>query len=218
MKQTGIIWDLDGTLLDTLQDLMDATNYALRSFGCPERDLEEIRRFVGNGAGLLIQRALPGTDHDPDWKAVFDCFHEYYDKHCRIKTVPYEGIMELLAQLKNQGYPMAVVSNKPDSAVKILSADYFGDLFTVTTGEVSGCPRKPAPDLVFRAADALGLTPKQCIYVGDSEVDVQTAKNADMRCISVLWGFRDEQFLKENGASCFCRKPEDFMGVLKEME
>ncbi len=221
MKQTGIIWDLDGTLLDTLQDLMDATNYALRTFGCPERNLDEIRSFVGNGAGLLIQRALPGTAQDPDWEEVLDCFRAYYDDHCRVKSAPYPGIMDLLRQLKAEGYPMAVVSNKPDSAVKILCKDYFGDagkLFTAVTGEVSGCPRKPAPDLVYRAVDALGLKPQQCIYVGDSEVDVQTAANANMRCISVLWGFRDEDFLKENGATHLCSKPGDFAGVLKEME
>ncbi len=218
MKQTGIIWDLDGTLLDTLQDLMDATNYALRTFGCAERNLEEIRSFVGNGAGLLIQRALAGTEHESDWKDVFACFREYYDGHCRVKTAPYEGIMDVLTQLKEEGYPMAVVSNKPDSAVRILCADHFGDLFTEVTGEVDGCPRKPAPDLVFRAVDALGLVPQQCIYVGDSEVDIQTAENAHMRCISVLWGFRDQAFLKENGATCFCRKPSDFVRILKEME
>lgn len=218
MKQTGIIWDLDGTLLDTLQDLMDATNYALRTFGCSERSLDEIRRFVGNGAGLLIQRALPGTEQDPDWEAVLACFREYYDGHCRVKTAPYPGIMDVLRQLKAEGYPMAVVSNKPNSAVKILCKDYFGDIFSEATGEVDGCPRKPAPDLVFRAVDALGLAPQQCIYVGDSEVDVQTARNANMRCINVLWGFRDEEFLRKNGATHFCKKPSEFVRVLKEME
>ncbi len=218
MGSVGIIWDLDGTLLDTLQDLMDAVNYALRAFGCPQRSLEEIRRFVGNGAGLLIQRALPGGADDPAWEDVLACFRQYYDAHCRDKTAPYEGILPLLSDLRRDGYPMAVVSNKPDSAVKILCRDHFGDIFSTVTGEVEGCPRKPAPDLVFRAADSLGLLPEQCIYVGDSEVDVQTARNANMRCISVLWGFRDEEFLRASGAECVCRTPDEFTTVLKEME
>ncbi len=219
MQKTGIIWDLDGTLLDTLEDLTDAVNYALACFGCPGRSIEEVRSFVGNGAGLLIRRALPGQEGDPDWQEVFACFKSYYDAHCRVKTAPYRGIMPLLAKLKQMGYPMAVVSNKPDSAVKILCQEHFGvELFAVTTGEIDGCPRKPAPDMVYRALDAMGLPAERCIYVGDSEVDVQTAQNVPMRCISVLWGFRDEDFLRQNGGAFFCKKPEEFLDMLREME
>ena len=218
MKHRGIIWDLDGTLLDTLDDLMDATNHSLTVFGCPTRSKEEIRRFVGNGAELLIRRALPGKPNDPDPMQVLACFREYYDAHCRVKTAPYPGIMELLRGLKEQGYAMAVVSNKPDSAVKILCDDHFPGLFCAVTGEVDGCPRKPAPDLVFRAVRALGLECGDCVYVGDSEVDVHTARNAAMDCISVLWGFRDRDFLREQGAEHLCQSPADFPGLLKEME
>lgn len=218
MKHRGIIWDLDGTLLDTLEDLMDATNHALIVFGCPTRSKEEIRRFVGNGAELLICRALPGKPNDPDPMQVLACFREYYDAHCRGKTAPYPGIMELLRGLKEQGYAMAVVSNKPDSAVKILCDDHFPGLFCAVTGEVDGCPRKPAPDLVFRAVRALGLECGDCVYVGDSEVDVHTARNAAMDCISVVWGFRDRDFLREQGAEHLCQSPADFPGLLKEME
>lgn len=218
MKQTGLIWDLDGTLLDTLEDLMDAANYALSAFGCPTRSKEEIRRFVGNGAGMLIRRALPGKPNDPDPMQVLASFREYYDAHCRVKTAPYPGIMDLLGALKEQGYPMAVVSNKPDSAVEILCREHFPGVFSAVTGEVAGLPRKPAPDLVFRAAAALGLEPASCVYIGDSEVDVQTARNAGMRCVSVLWGFRDRAYLESEGAVCFCRTPAELPQLLTELE
>lgn len=218
MNKIGIIWDLDGTLLDTLEDLAEATNYALRTFGCPERSVEEVRRFVGNGAGRLISRALPGKAEDPDADAVLACFRAYYDTHCRIKTAPYPGMLEVLAELKQAGYPMAVVSNKPDSAVQILCRDYFGELFSAVTGEVAGLPRKPAPDLVFQAVRALGMEPANCIYVGDSEVDIQTAKNAGMTGLCVLWGFRDEELLRENGGVHFCRNVAELPEKVKELE
>ena len=207
--KTGILWDLDGTLLDTLEDLADAVNFALQQFGYPERSIEEIRCFVGNGARRLIERSVPaGGDAD----AVFDTFRAYYDTHCRIKTRPYDGIMEALQKL-GEKYPMAVVSNKPDSAVKPLCAEYFPGLYA--RGESTDCPRKPAPDMVFKAMEAIGV--ESCIYVGDSEVDVLTAKNAGVPCLSVLWGFRDKEPLLEAGADHFCENPADLLRKLKEM-
>lgn len=195
----GIIWDLDGTLLDTLQDLADGTNHALRTHGLPERTIAEVRQFVGNGARNLIIRAVEGR---ADVDAVLDSFYEYYNVHCRDKTGPYPGILDALAELGKK-YPMAVVSNKPDSAVKPLCDQYFPGLYAC--GEIAGCPRKPAPDMVYQAMEAIGV--ESCIYVGDSEVDITTAKNAKVPCLSVLWGFRDRDVLIGAGADHFCEAP-----------
>ena len=205
----GILWDLDGTLLDTLEDLADGVNYALTQFGYPVRTLEEVRRFVGNGARNLIGRAVPeGVDAEP----VFAVFHDYYNAHCQIKTGPYEGICEVLVELGKK-YPMAVVSNKPDSAVKPLCRQYFPDLYAL--GESSACPRKPAPDMVFKAMADLGI--EKCVYVGDSEVDVLTAENAGMPCLSVLWGFRDQPEIEEAGGLRFCHRVADLPRMLEAM-
>ena len=205
----GILWDLDGTLLDTLEDLADGVNYALREFHYPERTLEEVRRFVVNGAFNLIRQAVPeGADPAP----VFDVFKVYYNAHCQIKTRPYAGILEALAVL-GEKYPMAVVSNKPDSAVKPLCEQYFPGLYA--RGESTDCPRKPAPDMVFKAMADIGV--EKCIYVGDSEVDVLTARNAGMPCLSVLWGFRDRQEIAEAGGNHFCDNVADLRRMLEEM-
>ena len=207
--KTGILWDLDGTLLDTLEDLADAVNFALQQFGYPERSIEEIRCFVGNGARRLIERSVPaGGDAD----AVFDTFRAYYDTHCRIKTRPYDGIMEALQKL-GEKYPMAVVSNKPDSAVKPLCAEYFPGLYA--RGESTDCLRKPAPDMVFKAMEAIGV--ESCIYVGDSEVDVLTARNAGIPCLSVLWGFRDKAEIMDAGGSHFCEDTAKLVEKLEEL-
>ena len=209
MMKTGILWDLDGTLLATLEDLADGVNYTMTQFGYPTRTLQEVRCFVGNGARRLIERAVPeGADVDE----VLNVFRTYYDAHCQIKTKPYDGIMEALAEL-GEKYPMAVVSNKPDSAVISLCAQYFPGLYAM--GESADCPRKPAPDMVHMAMAALGA--EECIYVGDSEVDVITAKNAGVKCLSVLWGFRDRKTLEEAGATHFCDDPKKMLATLKEM-
>ena len=205
----GILWDLDGTLLDTLEDLADGVNYALAQFGYPARTREEVRRFVGNGAFNLIRRAVPeGTDPAP----VFEVFHAYYNAHCQIKTRPYPGILDALAQLGRK-YPMAVVSNKPDSAVKPLCEQYFPGLYA--RGESADCPRKPAPDMVHRAMADICV--EKCIYVGDSEVDVLTAKHAGVPCLSVLWGFRDRQEIAQAGGMHFCETVADLPRMLEEM-
>ena len=205
----GILWDLDGTLLDTLEDLMDGVNYALNQFGLPPRTLEEVRQFVGNGAANLINRAVDGR---ADEKAVLDVFKVYYNAHCQIKTRPYEGVAEALAQLGEQ-YPMAIVSNKPDSAVKPLCEQYFPGMYAL--GERADCPRKPAPDMVHKAMADLGV--ETCIYVGDSEVDVATAKNAGVKCLSVLWGFRDREEVEQAGGEYFCQETSRLVEKLEDL-
>ena len=207
--KVGILWDLDGTLLDTLQDLADGTNYALRAHGLPERSLEEVRRFVGNGARNLILRAVEGR---ADVDAVLETFYSYYNVHCQDKTGPYPGIPDALAELGKK-YPMAIVSNKPDSAVRSLCARYFPGIYA--RGESAGCPRKPNPEMVCQAMAAIGA--ETCVYVGDSEVDVATAKNADVPCLSVLWGFRDRAVLDQAGAEYFCDKAEDLPRIIEKM-
>ena len=209
---TAIVFDLDGTLLNTLGDLTDATNAALTHFGYPARSEEEVRRFVGNGAKNQITLSLPGGEPPEVIDEVLAWYKAYYADHSQIKTCPYEGILEALEEIKRE-FPVAIVSNKPDVAVKILCAQYFGDAFSL--GERDGCPRKPAPDMVYAALKAIGT--EKCIYVGDSEVDVLTAKNAGVPCLTVLWGFRDRQTLVEAGAEHFCESPADLLKILKEM-
>lgn len=214
MKTTAILWDLDGTLLNTLEDLADGTNAAMDHFGFPRRTLEEVRRFVGNGAKRLLVQAVPEGTSEEDIQEILAWFQHFYADHCQIKTRPYDGVLEALKELKNLGYPMAVVSNKPDSAVKPLAAQYFPGLYA--RGESSDCPRKPAPDMVFKAMEALDV--EKCIYVGDSEVDVLTAQNAGMPCLSVLWGFRDKEEMTAVGAKHFCSDPKKLVQILMEME
>lgn len=207
--KTGILWDLDGTLLDTLEDLKDGVNYALRQFGLPPRTLEEVRQFVGNGAGVLIHRAVEGR---ADEKTVLDTFKTYYNAHCQVKTKPYDGILEALAQL-GEKYPMAIVSNKPDSAVKPLCRQYFPGIYAL--GERAGIPRKPAADMVFGAMKDIGV--EACVYVGDSEVDVATAKNAGVECLSVLWGFRDRDVIEQAGGQHFCDDTAQLVQKIEEL-
>lgn len=217
MKKTTVIFDLDGTLLDTLQDLADAVNYALRKEGMPERTIDEVRRFVGNGVRLLMIRAVPGGESNPLFEETFAQFKEYYGEHCNDNTKPYEGMIELLETLKSKGYSVAIVSNKIDFAVKELSALYFKGIVPVAIGEKEGVRRKPAPDTVREALKELGRTAEESVYVGDSDVDIETAKNADMPCISVLWGFRDREFLEEHGAKRYARTAEDVLKLVEQM-
>lgn len=210
---TGIIFDLDGTLLDTLEDLKDAVNYTMRYYGCPERSLEEVKTFIGTGARNLIRLSLPGKADDPDVDRVLATYQAYYAAHAQDKTCPFPGIVEALAAIGSK-YPIAIVSNKPDIAVKPLCAHYFGShIFAL--GETAQIPRKPAPDMVYHAMAAIGVD--SCIYVGDSEPDVLTAQNVGCKCLSVLWGFRDEQTLRSVGAEYFCHDPKDLPAVLESM-
>lgn len=217
MKKTTVIFDLDGTLLDTLQDLADAVNYALRKEGMPERTIDEVRQFVGNGVRLLMIRAVPGGESNPLFEETFAQFKEYYGEHCNDNTKPYEGMIELLETLKSKGYSVAIVSNKIDFAVKELSVLYFKGIVPVAIGEKEGVRRKPAPDTVREALKELGRTAEEAVYVGDSDVDIETAKNADMPCISVLWGFRDLEFLEEHGAKRYARTAEDVLKLVEQM-
>jgi len=208
----GILFDLDGTLLNTLEDLTDATNYTLRHFGCPERSIAEMRQILGNGALRQMTLSLPGKPDDPDIQEVLAFYKDYYDSHSQIKTRAYEGVEAALAKLAEK-YTVAIVSNKPDPTVKSLCAKYFPGFYAL--GESAACPRKPAPDMVFTAMKELGV--ERCIFVGDSEVDVLTAQNAGVPCLTVLWGFRDKWQLEESGAQYFCDDAEMLPALIDRM-
>ena len=210
--KTGILFDLDGTLLNTLEDLLDATNYALAQCGYPARTLSELRRFVGNGAENQIRMSLPAGASPEEVQRVLKIYKPYYTEHCQVKTQPYDGIWESLAILKEK-YPIAVVSNKPDAAVKTLCGQMFPGIFAL--GEAPDCPRKPAPDMVHKACRAIGVD--TCVYVGDSEVDVRTAKNAGVPCLSVLWGFRDREDIEAAGGQYFCESPAQLTEKIEEI-
>ncbi len=221
----AVVFDLDGTLLNTLEDLACATNVSLRMNGMPERTVDEVRRFVGNGVANLILRAMPGgkvTDTTDtvclpkEHAKVLSDFSRYYVEHCEDKTKPYEGIIPMLKKLKEMGINIAVVSNKSDEAVKKLMPAYFGDLIDIAKGEdeAHGIGKKPAPEMVYSALSHVGVDPAEAIYVGDSDVDIATAKNAGMPCISVTWGFRSREFLVEHGAGVIIDEPGELMVFL----
>ena len=216
MTKKVIIWDLDGTLMDTLQDLYLATNHALRAFDMPERSLDEVRRFVGNGVRRLIQLAVPDGDTNPLFEEVFKEFKAYYVEHCQDNTDLYPGISETLRALKEAGYRMAVVSNKLQTGVDELHKEYFSQYIDVAIGERQGINRKPAPDMVLLALQELGADKEEAVYIGDSDVDIMTARNSELPCISVLWGFRDRDFLIEHGATTFAQHPRDIIDLLKD--
>lgn len=213
MSYQAVIFDLDGTLLNTLEDLTDAVNYSLKKFDKPERTREEVCRFVGNGIAKLIERAVPTGTNISETEKILDAFREYYGKHCQDKTAPYRGILELLQQLKLKNIKLAVVSNKADFAVQELIPVYFGDLFAVAKGEneAAGIRKKPAPDMVAAALEELECSKEQAVYVGDSDVDLLTAKNSKLPCIGVSWGFRGRTFLEENGAAMIADTPSDIL-------
>jgi len=213
----AVIFDLDGTLLDTLTDLANAVNAALEANGMPVRTIDEIRQFVGNGARNLLIRSVPDGLENPKFEKTLAAFRSYYAEHCKDYTKPYEGITELLESLKKLGIKMAIVSNKPDSAVKELAKEYFGDCIAVAIGDREGVARKPAPDTVYKALEELGVSTKDAVYVGDSDVDIMTAMNAEMPCISVTWGFRNREFLMFHGASQFADTSEELQALLLGM-
>jgi phosphoglycolate phosphatase len=214
-KQTeAVIFDLDGTLLDTLEDLRDAVNYALKKNHMPERTLDEVRQFVGNGVETLMVRAIPDGKENPAFDMTFLDFRIYYGEHCRDNTRPYPGVLLLMKELAARGIRMAIVSNKIDSAVKELDTEYFDGLTQAAIGEMEGVSRKPAPDTALKAMEELGVHAENTIYVGDSDVDIETAKNAGIPCVSVTWGFRDEEFLREHGAECLIDHPLELLSLL----
>lgn len=214
MQYRGILFDLDGTLLDTLEDLADAVNYAMRRANLPERTLSEVRAFVGNGLENLMVRCIPAGKAHPQFQEIFLGFKAYYLENCLIKTKPYPGIPELLIKLSKEDRRIAVISNKNDVAVKDLNRVFFEKMIPVAIGESDNVRKKPAPDSVFAAMDALGLRPEECVYIGDSDVDLETAKNAGIPCISVTWGFRSRDFLKDHGAQHFADTPEELYRLL----
>lgn len=215
MKVKAIIFDLDGTLLNTLEDLQGSVNAALSRFSMPLRTLDEVRTRVGNGIYKLIERAVPdGTDGETV-QAVFAAFRESYAAHYMDKSAPYDGILELLRELKRRGVRTAVVSNKAHPMAKGLCDDRFGELVNAVFGESETVPKKPDPQMVFAALDALGVAKTEALYVGDSEVDHRTAQNAGLRSISVLWGFRSEDDLRAAGASEFLSAPAGLLDCLE---
>ena len=211
MKYQTYIFDLDGTLLDTLGDLAASCNHALKVNGMPERTIDEVRRFVGNGVAKLIERAVPSGTTDERREAVLQSFRSYYLEHSEDTTKPYEGIMEMLQALRQKGCRVAVVSNKFMEATQALCRHYFGNLVEVAIGENEHIRKKPAADAVLEALQQLGAGPEGAVYVGDSDVDILTARNAALPCISVLWGFRDRPFLEEHGATVFVAHPRELI-------
>ena len=203
------IFDLDGTLLNTLNDLHASCNYALRTHGMPERSLEEVRQFVGNGVKKLMERAIPDGLDNPLFEETLQTFRQHYLLHNLDTTLPYPGIMEMLQQLKAQGKRIAVVSNKFYAATQDLCKHFFGDTIQVAIGEREDIKKKPAPDTVLEALRQLQVTRQDAVYVGDSEVDVETARNSGIPCISVLWGFRSKSFLLSHGATTFIETPNE---------
>lgn len=215
MKYKAVLYDMDGTVLDTLKDLTEAVNYSLRHFKLPEVDAVRVRAALGNGAKQLIDACLPETCDAALAKEVLDFYKPYYDAHCRVETAPYPGIIEIMTRLKNEGVRQAVISNKPDRAVHELADAFFGELLELAVGESATVRRKPCPDSVNAAAEKMGLEKRKCVYIGDSEVDILTARNAGMDCISVAWGFRDEEELVENGATVIVRSAEELYSALQ---
>ena len=211
----AVFFDLDGTLLDTLEDLWAAVNATMRQFGCPERTLGEVRQAVGNGVNRLLELVLPAGREDPRFDEIVRFYRAYYAEHAEIATRPYPGLPSLLSELKARGIPTAVVSNKPDATTVRLCAEFFPDAsLAVGENEAAGIRRKPAPDMVLHAAGTLGVDPSSCVYVGDSEVDLETARAAGMPCVSVLWGFRDRDTLASAGATRFARDAGELAAIL----
>lgn len=207
------IFDLDGTLLDTLTDLAASCNYALRAHGMPEHSIDDVRRFVGNGVRKLMERAIPDGEANPDFEATFATFREHYMQHSLDTTKPYPGIEDVLTELKARGCRLAVVSNKMMAATVELCKHFFPDTIEVAIGEneAEGIRKKPAPDTVFAALKRLGVSGDNAVYVGDSDVDLATARNSNLPCISVLWGFRDRDFLLDHGATTLITSPKELL-------
>lgn len=212
-----VIFDMDGTVLNTLEDLTVSVNYVLSKFNMPEHSEEEYRKFFGNGIKYALKCAVPEETPEEVIEEMLPIFREHYNEHCHDRTKPYDGIIELMSMLKANGYKMAIVSNKIDSAVKELNDRFFSEYVDVAIGEKPGIKRKPAPDTVLAALDELGSKKEAAVYIGDSEVDLQTALNSELPCISVLWGFRDKDFLISKGASVFAETPEEVYDTLKKI-
>lgn len=217
MKKKIVIFDLDGTLINTLEDLKNSTNYALSCLNYPTKTIDEICQFVGNGVAKLIERAIPDGKDNPDFQQCLETFKNHYSKNMYNKTAPYNKIPQMLKTLKQKGYITAVVSNKFDMAVKELCSKYFPDLIDFAAGENEACGirKKPAPDTVLKVLEKFNLTNNEAIYVGDSDVDIMTAKNSRMPCISVTWGFRNREFLIKHDAEIIIDSPDEIIDILE---
>lgn len=217
MTYKSVLFDLDGTLLDTLDDLADAVNHTMDVYGFPRRTRDEVRAFVGNGVERLIELSLglPDAHSHPEFAGIVADYRTYYAANSEHKTAPYPGVIALIRRLLDDGIAVSVVSNKPHAATVTLCRKYFPEI-TVVFGEreADGIRRKPYPDTVFKAVEALGLEVSDCVYIGDSEVDIKTAANAGMDCISVLWGFRDEDELRREGGTVFVRTAEELYDAI----
>lgn len=214
MRYTTAIFDLDGTLLNTLGDIRDSVNYTMCHFGYPERTEEQVRLSVGNAAAWLIEKSLPQGRETPNFEEILSFYEDYYNSHSRIKTAPYNGVTDMLNKLAEKEYKLAVVSNKSNTVVRSLVRYYFGNLISVAIGEWKNIRRKPAPDTVNAAMNELLSFSYECVYIGDSEVDIATAKNAGIDCISVSWGFRPKEFLQESGAKIIADSPSELIKLL----
>ena len=216
MKYDLIIFDMDGTILNTLEDLKNSLNYVLQQAGYQTRTLEEVRTFVGNGIRKTIERALPSDIEEEKVDELFSLFMDYYAIHNTDNTKPYNGVIELLKELKHLGYKTIIVSNKQDSAVKSLCKKFFTGLFDVEIGEKENIAKKPEPDEVNEVLKILNIDRTKSIYIGDSEVDIQTAQNSKMKSIIVDWGFRDRKFLYEHGAEVIVSNPSEILDIINK--
>ena len=214
MRYQTAIFDMDGTILETLEDMCASVNVTMDHVGYPRRTMDEVRRFVGNGAAKLIERCMPAGAEDPCYPDALEFYRAYYDAHAQIKTGPYPGIPELLGKLSREGVRLAVVSNKPDEAVRALTERYFPGVFPVAIGNRDGWATKPAPDSVYEAMCLLGARRESTVYVGDSDVDVDTARNAGLDSVIVTWGFRDEDFLRAHGAQHLAHNADELYEML----
>ena len=212
----AVIFDLDGTLLDTLGDLTDSVNEMLREYSCPERSIEEIRLFVGNGMKNLVERSVPENFDKTKLNSAYEFFRQTYKKNMRNKTCPYDGILQCLEELQKLGIKIAVTSNKNDDAVKGLCKEYFGSLVTLAVGAREGVPSKPDPTMVNNVIEELNVEKTDCIFVGDSDTDIITAQNAGLKSIGVLWGFRDREVLEKSGADFVISQSEDILKIVTE--
>jgi len=217
MKYTTIVFDCDGTLLDTLTDLRNAVNYVLCTHDLPERSVPEVKAALGNGVAHLMRQSLPDSISEAEFNTYLDEFKAYYGEHLQDYTAPYPGMLDVLDTLRAKGYKLAIVSNKIQEGITPLNKEYFGDRLPVAIGERPGLQRKPAPDMVLQALKELGSTQDESIYIGDSEVDVATAKNSGLLCIGVTWGFRDEQLHKDLGVKYIARKAENIVTIIEAL-
>ncbi len=212
-----IIFDLDGTLLNTLDDLTDSVNYALAQLGKPLHTSEEVRMMIGNSVNYLIEKAMPEGSSEEEINRCLAAYEKHYHTNMNNKTAPYKGIHEMLATVKEQGYKTAVVSNKSDRFTKVLVEQYFGEFITVAQGRSEFFPRKPAPDSVWHVMNLLGSSKETTAYVGDSEVDVITARNAGVPCVGCLWGFRDRETLESEGAAAIIAAPDELIKAVETL-